>query len=110
VQRLLWASTSTKNPKYSDVKYVEPLVGPDTVNTLPIETIEAYDDHGRPADRVRDGMDAAAQVLEGLSEARIDLQAVTRQLVEEGIRKFVDPFDALLGTIEEARQAALASS
>ncbi len=106
-QRLLWASTSTKNPKYSDVKYVEPLIGPDTVNTLPLDTVEAYHDHGRPEPRLSDGMEEAKGVLDGLGEVGIDLAAVTEQLVQEGVQKFIDPFEALLGAIRAKRENAL---
>lgn len=102
VQRLLWASTGTKNPDYPDTKYVEPLIGPDTVNTLPLETIEAYRDHGDPASRLEDGLAAAHETLALLGEVGIDLDAVTAQLVEEGIDKFNKPYDKLIATLEEA--------
>ncbi|MGC9317343.1 MAG: transaldolase [Armatimonadota bacterium] len=108
VQRLLWASTSTKNPEYSDVKYVEPLIGPETVNTLPMETIDAYRDHGDPGDRLEEGVDEAREVLDLLAEVGIDIDEVTAQLVDEGIEKFNNPFDDLMETLERAvrRQAA----
>lgn len=106
-QRPLWASTSTKNPAYSDVKYVEPLIGPETVNTMPLETLNAYRDHGNPAPRLEDAVQEAHRILARLSEAGIDLEAVTRQLEEEGVHKFIVPFDRLMITLEEKRAAVL---
>jgi transaldolase len=105
-QRLLWASTGTKNPHYSDVMYVEPLVGPDTVTTLPMETLEAYRDHGKPAARLKDGRQEAHSVLRRLGEVPIDLTAITGQLEEEGIVKFVEPFERLMAALRERRAAA----
>ncbi len=105
-QRLLWASTSTKNPDYSDVKYVEPLVGPDTINTMPGETLDAYRDHGEPADRVRDDADAYGRKLEQLGELGIGLDEVTQALEDEGVDKFIKPFDKLMGTLEEELRKA----
>ncbi len=109
-QRLLWASTSTKNPKYSDTMYVEPLIGPDTVNTMPMETVEAYRDHGKPASRIREGVDDAARSVAQLREIGIDLAAATQQLEDEGVKKFIDPFEKLLASIEAKRKAVLASA
>ncbi len=106
-QRVLWASTSTKNPEYSDVKYVEPLIGPDTINTLPLETLNAYRDHGNPAPRLDAGLDTAASVLQRLPELGIDLNQITQKLEDEGIEKFNQPYDSLLCTLEAKRQAAL---
>jgi transaldolase len=100
VQRLLWASTGTKNPAYSDVKYVEPLIGLETVNTLPLETLRAYRDHGRPALRLEEGVGEARRVLEHLPQAGIDLGAVTQQLEDEGVKKFLDDFDSLMSTLK----------
>ncbi len=94
-QRVLWASTSTKNPAYSDVKYVEALIGPDTINTLPVETVNAYRDHGKPAGRLEQGLAEARQALAGLAQVGVDLQKVTQQLEDEGIEKFSKPFDRL---------------
>jgi transaldolase/glucose-6-phosphate isomerase len=105
-QRLLWASTSTKNPAYSDVKYVEPLIGPETINTMPMETIDAYRDHGRPADRLADGLDEARADLAQLKAIGIDIDRITRQLEDEGVDKFNKPFDKLAETIRAARDAA----
>jgi transaldolase len=102
-QRVLWASTSTKNPAFSDVKYVEALIGPDTVNTVPMETLDAYRDHGNPALRLEEHMDKAHETMRLLPEAGIDIKAVTGQLEEEGIEKFSQPFDRLIAAIEEKR-------
>lgn len=99
-QRLLWASTSAKNPAYSDVKYVEPLIGQGTVNTLPLNTLRAYRDHGRPALRLEEGVVEARRVLERLPQAGIDLGAVTQQLEDEGVKKFLDDFDLLMSTLK----------
>lgn len=103
VQRLLWASTGTKNPAYPDVKYVEPLVGPDTITTLPPETLAAYRDHGDPAPRLDQGGDEALQVLRQLAELGIDLDEATRRLEEEGVAKFLQPFTALMETLRQRR-------
>ncbi len=105
-QRLLWASTGTKNPHYSDVMYVEPLIGPDTVTTLPMETLEAYREHGNPAARLRDERHEAHSVLRRLGEVRIDLTAITGQLEEQGIVKFVEPFERLMAALRQRRAAA----
>lgn len=102
-QRLLWASTSTKNPAYSDVKYVEPLIGEHTVNTLPESTIAAFRDHGRVADTIRDGVEDAQSTLDALAGLGLDFGEITDQLLEEGIDKFVVPFDELIETLAERR-------
>ena len=107
-QKLLWASTSTKNPAYSDVKYVEALIGPDTVNTVPLETLHAYRDHGNPTVTLDAGLAAAQQVLAGLARVGIDLDAVVRQLEDEGAEKFRMSYDRLMAALEEKRSAALA--
>lgn len=104
-QRLLWASTSTKDPSYSDLKYVEPLIGAETVTTLPRETLEAYRDHGSPALRLGDGLEPARAVLHRLAELGIDIADVARRLEEEGIAKFVKPFDDSIRTLETQRSA-----
>jgi len=104
VQRPLWASTSTKDPRYRDVLYVESLIGPDTVNTLPLETIDAFRDHGRARASLEEDKAAAEQTLRELAEAGISLDAVTEQLLDEGLRKFAEPFDKLLGSIEAQRR------
>ena len=102
VQRLLWASTSTKNPEYSDVMYVDELVGADTVNTLPPNTIEACADHCDPANRIESDIDQAQQILAALADedVAIDLDAVMDELLEEGIAKFVKPFESLVSSLE----------
>ena len=106
-QRLLWASTSTKNPAYNDLKYVEALIGPETIDTVPLETLAAYRDHGKPASRLINGGAKAAGTLRRLSEVGIDLDAATRQLEDEGVQKFIKAFDDLLNSLEEKRVAAL---
>ena len=105
-QRLLWASTGTKNPRYSDVKYIDALIGPHTVNTAPPKTIDAYRDHGNPKARLEEGIEEADAVLKSLANLGIDLGEVTRQLEDEGIDKFNEPFDKLLKTLEKERVAA----
>jgi transaldolase len=106
-QRVLWASTSTKNPNYSDVKYVEALIGPQTINTVPQETLNAYRDHGNPSPRLEDGVDEARAVLDLLPDLGIDIDRVTQQLVEEGIEKFNKPYDDLIKTLASKRAEAL---
>lgn len=95
-QWLLWASTGTKNPEYSDVKYVEPLIGPETINTMPLKTIEAYRHHGQPAPRLEEDLIVAYQVFASLAEVGLDLDEVTQQLEEEGVQKFVNPHNELM--------------
>jgi len=98
-QRVLWASTSTKNPDYSDVKYVEALIGPDTVNTAPLETLDAYRDHGDPKVRLEQDVKEARLVLERLPQLGINIDHVTRQLEDDGVAKFNKPFDQLMDTL-----------
>jgi transaldolase len=102
-QRCLWASTSTKNPEYRDVMYVEELIGPETVNTMPRETIEAFQDHGEVRVTLEEGLDAARQLFEELARAGIDYDDVTRVLEDEGVQKFADSFDELLQGIAAKR-------
>jgi transaldolase len=106
-QRVLWASTSTKNPNYSDIKYVEPLIGPQTINTLPQETLNDYRDHGDPAPRLEENVEEAKAVLGKLNELGIDIDQVTQQLKDEGIEKFNKPFDDLMANLEKGRAAVL---
>ena len=95
-QRCLWASTSTKNPEYRDVLYVEELIGPLTVNTMPEETIQAFQDHGRVAETLEQGLDEARRTFERLEEAGVDYDDVTLTLEREGVEKFADSFSELL--------------
>jgi transaldolase len=107
VQRPLWASTSTKNPRYRDVLYVEQLIGPDTVDTLPPATLEAFKDHGRVArtlDRP-EAMARAREIMAELAQVGIDMAAVTLQLQHEGVKSFADSFDQLIARLEERRRA-----
>ena len=101
-QRLLWASTGTKNPQYSDVKYVESLIGPDTVNTVPLETLDAYRDHGNPQARLEQNVQQADWVLQRLPDLGINIDKVTQQLEDEGVQKFNQPFDKLMQTLARA--------
>jgi transaldolase len=102
-QRCLWASTSTKNPAYRDVLYVEELIGPDTVNTMPLETVEAFQDHGVVRDTLTEGIDEAHELLRELEAAGIDYDDVTDTLEREGVQKFSDSFAHLLEGIETKR-------
>ncbi|MFO7707660.1 MAG: transaldolase [Desulfobacterales bacterium] len=103
-QRLLWASTSTKNPAYPDTLYVDELIGPDTVNTIPPETLRAFLDHGRAAPTLTRDLDTARRQIAQLPELGIDLDRVTRRLQEEGVAAFVKPFQALMASIESKCQ------
>jgi len=102
-QRCLWASTSTKNPAYSDVLYVDELIGPETVNTMPDETIQAFQDHGEVALTLEQGIDEAKRLFDRLAEVGIDYDDVTRVLEEEGVQKFADSFSELLDGIAAKR-------
>jgi len=104
-QRLLWASTSSKNPNYSDVKYLETLIGPHTVNTVPMETLDAYRDHGKPAVTVEAELDKADAVLASLPKLGLNLADLTKQLENEGIDKFTEPFTKLMEAITEKAKA-----
>ncbi|MGB3864459.1 MAG: bifunctional transaldolase/phosoglucose isomerase [Xanthobacteraceae bacterium] len=106
-QRLLWASTGTKNKAYSDVLYVEDLIGPDTVNTVPPATLDAFRDHGKLRDTLEDDIASAERVLADLARAGISLDAVTTKLVEEGVQLFADAFDKLLGAVAHKRATLL---
>ncbi|MDF9862982.1 transaldolase/glucose-6-phosphate isomerase [Methylorubrum pseudosasae] len=106
-QRLLWASTGTKNKAYSDVLYVEELIGKNTVNTMPPATMDAFRDHGRVRATLEENIGEAETVMARLAEAGIDIEAVARQLVEEGVQLFVDAADALLGAVAGKRAALL---
>lgn len=104
-QRCLWASTSTKNPTYRDVLYVEELIGPETVNTMPAPTLLAFQDHGRVAETLTQGVDEAQRLLERLAEVGIDYEDVVETLEREGIEKFNAAFAKLLAGLEEKRHA-----
>jgi transaldolase len=103
VQRLLWASTGTKNPDYSDVMYVDELIGTDTVNTLPPQTVDACADHCHPANRIESDIEAAYKLIESLNEpdVEINLDAVMAELLEDGIDKFIQPFESLIASLTE---------
>ena len=108
VQRPLWASTSTKDPLYNDVKYVEPLIGKDTVNTMPEVTISAFADHGKiEADSIEKGVEEARKVFDDLKKVGIDIDFVTDQLVNDGIQKFIDPFNNLMVSLAKKRKEIL---
>jgi len=102
-QRCLWASTSTKNPDYRDVLYVEELIGPDTVNTMPLETIEAFQDHGEVRATLEEGLDDAKRLLDDLARVGVDYDDVTDTLEREGVQKFSDSFEELLDGVRAKR-------
>ncbi|MBA2647177.1 MAG: bifunctional transaldolase/phosoglucose isomerase [Pyrinomonadaceae bacterium] len=107
VQRPLWASTGTKNPNYSDVLYVDNLIGPDTVNTIPPATYTAFRDHGKPALSIELSLDEARDIISNLADAGIDLTAVTEKLQADGLNAFVGSFDSLVESIESKRDALM---
>jgi len=102
-QRVLWASTSSKDPKFSDTKYVEALIGPHTVNTIPMETLVAFRDHGKPANRLEMDIHTSESILAKLKELNINLDEITQKLEDEGIEKFNKPFEKLLNAIETTK-------
>ncbi len=104
VQRPLWASTGTKNPLYPDTLYVDSLVGRDTVNTLPPATLQAFMDHGAVAPTIEADLDAASELLERLAKTGVDLDEVTRRLLDEGVAAFAKSFDSLIDSITEKRK------
>jgi transaldolase/glucose-6-phosphate isomerase len=106
-QRLLWASTGTKNKEYSDVLYIDELIANDTVNTMPPSTMDAFRDHGKVSDRLETNIDDARQAMEKLAQAGISIDEVTRKLVEEGVQLFADAFDKLLGAVARKRAKIL---
>ncbi len=101
VQRLLWASTGTKNPAYSDIKYVEALIGPETINTIPVETLAAYRDHGDPKFLIRQDVDQANWAFQQLPELGISIDKVTQQLENEGVEKFNKAYDQLIEALSQ---------
>lgn len=107
VQRPLWGSTSTKNPAYSDVLYVDSLIGPETVNTVPLDTLNAFRDHGQVRPTLLDRADDAGPVLQRLPDLGIHLGAVTEKLQRDGVAAFAASYDKLLAALEEKRQAML---
>jgi len=104
-QRVLWASTSTKNPAYRDVIYVEELIGPDTVNTMPPATIDAFRDHGQLRNSLTEDVGAAAKVMDDLQRAGVSMKEVTDKLTEDGVKLFADAFDKLLAAVAKNTQA-----
>jgi len=104
-QRVLWASTSTKNPKYRDVIYVEELIGPDTVNTMPLATIDAFRDHGQLRNSLTEDVAGAQKVMDDLARAGIAIKEVTDKLTEDGVKLFADAFDKLLAAVEKNTQS-----
>jgi transaldolase/transaldolase/glucose-6-phosphate isomerase len=103
-QRLLWASTSSKDPSFRDVKYVEALIGAQTINTIPMDTLTAFNDHGEAASRLNDDMPKANSVLARLKEAGIDLDTISQRLEKDGVEKFNKAYDKLLGAIEKQKE------
>jgi transaldolase/glucose-6-phosphate isomerase len=103
-QRLLWASTSTKNPRYGDVRYVEELIGPETINTMTPATLKAFRDHGRLRATLEAGVPESRRVIDALERTGISLRYVTDRLLEDGVRAFVVAFDTLLAALDQARQ------
>ena len=108
-QRCLWASTSTKNEDYRDVIYVEELIGPDTVNTMPVDTVKAFQDHGEAEAKLQQGVDEAHELLEKLEAVGVDYDDVVRVLEEEGVQKFSDSFKELLDGVAKKRDALVAA-
>ena len=104
-QRVLWASTSTKNPAYPDILYVQELIGPDTVNTIPPATFDAYRDHGKPRETLTEDVAAAIQVMKNLLDAGISIDQATDKLTDDGVRLFEEAFDKLLAAVEKSTQA-----
>jgi transaldolase / glucose-6-phosphate isomerase len=105
-QRVLWASTGTKNPRYRDVLYVEELIGPDTVNTVPPQTLSAFREHGVPRASLEENVPEAVEVLKNLEKAGVSLKKVTDDLLEDGVQKFVEPFTKLLGAVKRRSREA----
>ena len=103
-QRVLWASTSTKNPNYRDVMYVEELIGPDTVDTIPPATLEAFRDHGRVRESLTEDIPGAQETMEDLAQAGISMKEVTDKLTEDGVQLFADAFAKLLAAVEKSTQ------
>jgi transaldolase len=107
VQRALWASTSTKNPQYPDTKYVDELIGPDTVNTMPPQTLHAFQDHGKVGLTLEENISGVKEEMEALAELGVSIDDVTQELEVQGVKSFADAFTALLNSIEERRTASV---
>ncbi|MBF0488623.1 MAG: transaldolase [Nitrospirae bacterium] len=103
VQRLLWASTSTKNPTYPDCLYVDSLIGPGTINTMPVDTVKAFKDHGKVLRTIDADLKAVDETLSSLMELNINIESIAQQLEDEGVKLFNDAFGALLNLIEDKR-------
>jgi transaldolase len=101
-QRVLWASTSTKNPKYRDVMYVEELIGPDTVNTIPPATLDAFRYHGRPRPSLTEDVESANRTMETVARLGISMKEVTDKLTDDGVRLFAEAFNKLLDAVERS--------
>ncbi|HXX19381.1 MAG TPA: transaldolase [Candidatus Acidoferrum sp.] len=108
-QRVLWASTGTKNPAYSDVLYIDELIGSDTVNTIPPATYDAFRDHGHPRASLEENIDAARKTMSDLARAGISMKAATDKLTEDGVKLFADAFDQLLAAVEKQAKSAATS-
>src|SRR6185503_4268396 len=109
-QRMLWASTGTKNKDYSDVLYVEELIGPDTINTVPPATLDAFRDHGKPRDSLEENVEYAYRVLEELERSGVSLDAITEELVKDGVKQFADAADKLYGAVAHKRVTVLGAA
>lgn len=107
-QKVLWASTSTKNPAFSDVKYVEALIGPDTIDTLPMETIDAFRNHGNAKSLLEHDITGARKILEKIKDAGIDIDTVTQKLEDEGIEKFNKAYDQLIDAVDKKKKKVMA--
>jgi transaldolase len=103
-QRVLWASTSTKNPNYRDVMYVEELIGPDTVDTMPPGTVDAFRDHGRVRNSLTEDVPGAQKVMDNLAKAGISIKEVTDKLTTDGVKLFADAFTKLLAAVDKNTQ------
>ena len=104
----MWASTSTKEDEFSDVKYVDELIGEDTVNTIPMKTIDAYRNHGNPEVRLETDMEDVQYLIKNIERMDIDLNEVSDELEEEGIRKFVEPYEEILKAIKKKKEGVAA--
>jgi transaldolase/glucose-6-phosphate isomerase len=109
IQRVLFGSTGTKNPEYSDVMYMDQLIGPDTINTAPPKTLKAFLDHGTVALTLERDLEEARARLAELAELGIDLEDVTREVLMEGVEKFAEPYDALIKTLAEKKKHLVTS-